>query len=103
MTMDAMGGAPMPPPAKDSKPENDSSAGEKRYAQACAALELASGSPEALAAAADADEFSVKFAGDDATVKIGDVEVSVTADQIAGEVGEEMTEIDDAAPLDGAA
>ena len=70
-------------------------AGEKRYAQAIAALELASGSPEAIAAADGADSFSVSFSGDDAVVSVGDVDVNVSADQIAGEVGEEMTEIDD--------
>jgi hypothetical protein len=91
MTMDAMGA-----PADAGAPAQDSGdAGQKRYAQAIAALELASGSPEAIAAADGADSFSVTFDGDDAIVSVGDVDVTVTADQIAGEVGEEMTEIDD--------
>ncbi len=92
MSMDPMEGALDAAPEEEAPAED---AGQKRYAQAIAALELASGSPEAISAADGADLFSVSFSGDDATVTIGDVDVAVSADQIAAEVGEEMAEIDE--------
>lgn len=88
-------------PADEAETPSESEA-ETNYARACAALELASGSPEAMASAAT--EFHVSLQKDDsALVTIGDVEVSVSAEQIDTEVPSALAEIESAEPLDGAA
>lgn len=104
MSMDPMAAAAPPAAAEPEGDAADGSEAEQNYARACAALELASGSPEALAA--PATRFVVELQDDDsAVVTIGDVEVAVTAEQIDAEAGEELAEIDGGAPdgMDGAA
>jgi len=102
MAMDmTLPGAPPPAPGGDEPESGDEASGEQALAAASCALELAAGSPEAMAAAADAEDFMISFDGDgNALVTIGDVEVNVTADQIAEHIDEETAEIE---TIEGAA
>ena len=88
-----------PPDEPEAPSESEA---ETNYARAIAALELASGSPEALAA--PSTEFMVALNSDgSAVVSIGDVDVNVSAEQIDAEMPEELAEIEAMEPMDGAA
>lgn len=84
-----------PPDEAEASAESEA---ETNYCRACCALEIASGSPEAMSA--PASTFMVELADDgSAVVSIGDVDVNVSAEQIDAEQPEELAEIEAMEPL----